>query len=147
MLLPSERAGVVATIDPDANTAATYVSDWVDMSKYPVVLAIILAGELGTSATLNAKLRQAKDGSGTDAKDISGKAIAELTEAGSDADKQVLINVREDELDTANGFGFVALSMTIGVATSDAGAVLLGFDPTYGFANDNDLASVDEIVN
>lgn len=147
MQLPSERAAVVATIDPDANTAATYVSDWVDMSKYPTVLAIILAGELGTSATLDAKLRQATDSSGTGAKDITGKAITQLTQAGTDSDKQALINVREDELDVENGFGFVALSMDIAVATSDAGAVLLGFDPTYGFADDNDLASVDEIVN
>ena len=29
--LPSERIAVVANIDPDAYTAATYTSDWVDM--------------------------------------------------------------------------------------------------------------------
>lgn len=147
MLLGSEVAGVVATIDPDAYAASTVVSDWVAMKSYPVVMAIILAGELGSSATLDAKVRQAKDGSGTDAKDITGKSIVQLTQAGTDSDKQAIINVREDELDVEGGFGYVAISMTIATATSDAGAVMLGFNPTYGFADDNDLASVDEIVN
>lgn len=144
--VPSECAGVVATIDPDAYTAATYTSDWVDMENYEQVLAIVMAGELGSSATLNAKLQQATDGSGTDAKDITGKAITALTQAGSDSNKQALINVRADELDVTNSFTHVALVMTVGTATSDAGAVLLGFQAHYDTANASDLASVDEIV-
>lgn len=147
MELGSELAGLVATIDPDAYTASTVVSDYVDMSLYPVLMAVVYAGDLGTSATLDAKLVQATDSSGTGAKDIADKAITQLTEAGTDSNKQAIINVREDELDIENGFGFVALSMTVAVATSDCGGAIYGFFPTYGFANDNDLASVDEIVN
>jgi hypothetical protein len=36
--------------------------------------------------------------------------------------------------------------MTIGTATSDAGAILIGVNPRNAPASDNDLAAVDEII-
>lgn len=144
--LASERAAVLATIDPDVTTASTVVSDYCDMSKFGRVMAILLAGTLGSSATLNAKLVQATDSGGTGVKDITGKAITELTEAGTDSDKQAIINCMAEELDVEGGFTHIALSVTLGVATSDLGAVVLGFDARHEPASDNDLASVDEIV-
>lgn len=147
MLSSYEGAAVVGTIDPDAYAASTVVSDYVDMTKFQEVMAVVMAGELGSSATLDAKLRQATDSSGTGVKDITGKAITQLTQAGTDSDKQAVIRVRSDELDVANRFTHVALSMTIGTATSDAGAILLGFMSRYQPGNSYDLATVDEIVS
>jgi hypothetical protein len=144
--LPSEIAAVCGTIDPDAYTAAPYTSDYINMANFQRGLAIIMAGTLGSSATLDAKLVQATDASGTAVKDITGKAITQLTEAGTDSDKQALINFTGADLDVANGFAFVAVVMTVGTATSDAGALLMGFDARYEPASDSDLASVDEIV-
>ena len=145
--LPSEKVAVLGTIDPDAYTAATYTSDWANAGLFRKMLAIIEAGDLGTSATLDAKLQQAQDASGTGVKDITGKAITQLTQAGTDSDKQALINLDASELDVDNGFEYVRISMTVATATSDCSAVLLGLEPRYGPANDNDLASVDEIVS
>lgn len=145
-ILPSKRAGVVGVIDPDAYAAGTYTTGWISMAEYRSIMAVIMAGDLGASATLDAKLQQATDGSGTGAKDIAGKAITQLTQAGSDSNKQAIINCRADELDVNNGFTHVRLSMTIGTATSDAGAVVLGMDSAYGPEDANDLATVDEIV-
>lgn len=144
--LPAERAAVVATIDPDAYTANTYTSDWVDMGRFASLMAIIMAGDLGTNATLDAKLQQATDDQGAGAKDITGKAITQLTQAGADSDKQAIINVRPEELDLDNEFRYVRLSATLATATSDFGAILLGFDTRHGIGSANDLASVDEIV-
>lgn len=141
---PSDRARVVATIDPDAYAAGTYTSDWVHMGLFDSMLAVVLAGDLGVGATLDAKLQQATDSAGTGAKDITGKAITQLTQAGTDSDKQALINCRSEELDVAGGFDYVRLSMTVATAASDCGAVVLGFDARYGPATD--LDSVDEIV-
>ncbi|MDN5849950.1 MAG: hypothetical protein L0H63_09995 [Nitrococcus sp.] len=146
-LLPSQQAAVVATIDPDATSASTVVSDYVDMEGFEALLAIVLAGALGTSATVDAKLVQATDASGTGSKDITGKAITQLTQAGTDDDKQALINLMADEMDHENDFTFAALSLTVATAACDVGAVVLGFYPHYGPANNNDLASVDEIVS
>ena len=140
---PSDVAPLMATIDPDAYAADTYVSDYVDMRNFHAAMAVVMAGTLGASATLDAKLVQATDASGTGAKDISGKAITQLVKA-TDDDKQAVINLRAEELDVDGGFTHVALSMTVGTATSDAGAVLLGLFARHEPAAD--LASVAEIV-
>jgi ethanolamine ammonia-lyase small subunit len=147
--LPSEKVAVLATIDPDAYsaiTAYTLTSDWADMTKYPEALAVIMVGTIATSGTVDAKLQQASSSTGAGAKDITGKSITQLTQAGTDSDKQALINVREDELDVANSFTHVRLAVKNATGAADFGAVLLGLSPTHGVANDNDLSTVDEIV-
>jgi len=147
-ILPSEACAVLATIDPDAYTANTYVSDYVDMGKFESVLICILVGEMTASATLDAVVKQATDSSGTSAKNLTAsKAITQLTQAGSDSDKQVLINVRAAELDLDNNFDHIAISVTTAAAAVDFGVVILGFNPRFAPASDNDLASVDEIVS
>lgn len=145
-LLPSQQAAVAAVIDPDVTAAGTVTSGWVDMADFESVMAIVFAGTLGSSATLDAKIEQATDGSGTGAKDITGKAITQLTQAGTDSDKQAIINVTADELDVDNLFTHVRLSITVATASSDAGGVVLGFYPHYGPASDSDASTVAEIV-
>lgn len=145
-LRPSDALAIVGNIDPDAYAASTVTSGWIDASKFDAFQAIVQAGDLGSSATLDAKLQQASDSGGTGAKDISNKAITQLTQAGSDSNKQVAINLRSDELDVANGFTHFRLSMTVATATSDCGGIVLGLVPRYGPASDNDAATVDEIV-
>ncbi|HEY7824691.1 MAG TPA: hypothetical protein VIG24_17755 [Acidimicrobiia bacterium] len=141
-ILLSDRVRVAGAIDPDAYAAGTVTTGWISMATYGSLLAIVMAGTLGSSATLDAKIEEAKDSSGTDAQDLTDKAITQLTQAGTDSDKQALINVRSDELSA--DFTHVRLSMTVGTATSDAGAVVLGGDARFEPATD--AASVDEIV-
>lgn len=143
---PSDRAAVVGVIDPDLNAAGAVSTGWVDASLFHSFLAVVMAGALGSSATLDAKLEQATDGSGTGAKDIAGKAITQLTDGGSDSDKQALINLFSDELDINNGFTHVRLTMTVATASSDSAGLLLGLDPRNDVASANDAATVDEIV-
>jgi hypothetical protein len=143
---PSDRVAVVGNIDPDVYTAGTYTTGWVDMAKFGAIMAIVQAGTLGSSATLDAKIQQATSAAGAGAKDITGKAITQLTQAGTDSDKQAIINLFADELDINNGFTHVQLSITVGTATSDAGAIVLGLDPRKDVASASDATTVDEIV-
>ena len=143
--LGSERAAVVAVVDPDANTAAAYTSAYVSMSTFEQVMAVVQTGVLGSSATVDFKLVQATDSSGTGSKDITGKAITQLVKASND-DDQAVINCRAEELDVANEFDHVAMVMTVGTATSDTSAIMIGMTPRHAPASDNDLASVQEIV-
>lgn len=143
----SDRAAVLGAIDPDAYGAGTYTTGWINMEDFGRVMAVVMAGTLGTSATIDAKIEQASDGSGTGAKDVSGKAITQLTQAGTDSDKQAVINVQATDLDLANSFTHLRLSITVGTAASDAGGLVIGFDPRNAPASDNDAATVDEIVN
>lgn len=141
---PSETAAVVATIDPASLTANTYVSDWVDASKFEQLLAVVLLGAITTNGTFDAKLVMSKASDGSSPADVPNKAVTQLTAAGTDSNKQVLINLRGDEI--TPGYRYVALSITTATAATIAAAALLGFNPDYGPASDYDLASVDEIV-
>lgn len=145
-LLPSERVAVVGMIDPDVNAAGTLETGWINMSDFQSIMAVIMAGTLGSSATLDAKLEQATNSSGSGAKDIDGAAISQLTQAGTDSDKQAVIQCNAEDLDLVNGFTHVRLSMTTATASSDSAAIVLGLDPRYAPASAHDLASVDEIV-
>ena len=147
-ILPSEAAAVLATIDPEAQGAATVVTDYCNLGLFESVMFILLVGEMAATSTVDAVIKQATDASGTSAKNLtSSKAITQLTQAGTDSDKQVIINVRAEDLDLDNDFDHVALSVTVGTAASDIACVALGFNPRFAPASDNDLASVDEIVS
>lgn len=141
----SHRAAIAAVIDPDVTTASTVESGWVDMSKFGCALAIVMAGTLGASATLDAKIEQATDGSGTGVKDVTGLAIDQMVKASND-DNQALINIRQSDMDFEGGFTHVRLSITVGTASSDAGGLIIGMDPVKDVASASDLASVVEIV-
>jgi hypothetical protein len=143
---PSDRAAILAAIDPDAAAAGTVNTAWIDVTNWQNLMAIVMAGDLGASATLNAKLEQATSNAGAGVKDVTGKAITVLTQAGTDSDKQAIVNCSQYDLDFANGFKFVRLSMTVAVAASEIGGLLLGFDPRYNTASDNDAASVKEVI-
>lgn len=145
-LKPSEQVAVVGNIDPASYAVSTVTSGWIAAKNFHEFLAVVQAGVLGAAATLDAKLQQASDSAGTGAKDITGKAITQFTKAGADDNKQALINLRPGELDKANGFTHFRLSMTVGVAASAAAGTVLGAGPRTGPAQDNDAATVDEIV-
>lgn len=144
---PSDRAAVVGVIDPDATVASTVTTGWISMLDYSNIMAIVMAGTLGAAATVDAKIEQATDASGTGVKDVTGALITQLTQAGGDSDKQAVINLNAEDLDVDGGFTHARLSVTVAVATSDVGAVVLGLDKRYLKASAGDLASVDEIVS
>lgn len=144
--VPSELIAVVDTIDPDANAAGTINGGYVAFKDFQHMMAIVLNGTMGSSGTLDFKLQQAQDASGTGVKDITGAAITQLTDAGSDSDKQAIINLRQDDLDIANDFTHVRMVLTTATATGDSAAILLGVNPVTAPASDYDDSTVDEIV-
>lgn len=121
----TEAVDVLATINPASyNSAQT--SAWVTLDKTDRLVAVAAVGAIAASGTLDMKLRQAKDASGTAAKDITGKAIVQVTQAGGGSNKVYAIEVRGIELDTENGFSHVAVVLTPAVAATIAGVLLLG---------------------
>lgn len=143
--LPSDGTAVLGVINPDATAVGTHTTDWIAMKDFAALMAVIMAGTLGTAATLDAKLEQATDAAGTGAKDVTGSAITQLTKAADDG-KQAVIQCYAEDLDIDNGFTHVRLSMAVGGATSDAGALVVGMTPRFGPASNADAATVAEIV-
>jgi len=141
----SDHTAILGTIDPASTAASTVLTAWVPVAKWHTIAAILQTGVLGAAATVDAKLRQATDSSGTGAKDITGKSITQLVKA-TDDNKQVVIECKADDLDTANSFTHVALSVTVGTAASLISAVLMGTNPRYLPASDFDDADVKQIV-
>jgi hypothetical protein len=140
----SEMLSVVATVDPDAYGTGTQNSDVIDMEQHQKVMFIVQAGTLGSSATLDFNVYGSAAVGMTSAALITGKSITQLTEAGTDADKQAIVEVTADEV-AAQGYRYIRGNLIIGTATSDAGLIALATSD-YSPASDYDLSSVDEIV-
>ena len=142
--LTTERAAVVAVIDPDSTGTGGTDSTEVDHSEWNTTQWTLMVGTMQATSTVDFKLQSASS-SGGSFSDITGKAITQLTAAGSDSDKQVIINLRADEL--TSGDRYVKGVVTVATANSDLGMLALGFDARYAPASDNDMSTVDEIVN
>lgn len=131
--LPSDRLALVGSIVPASHAPGPVSTGWVAAKDFDKFLAVVEGGVLGTDGTLDAKLEQASASDGTGVKDVTGKAITQIVASS----KQALINLRTDELDVANGFDYVRLTITIGDTTSPASAtslasgLLFGFDARY----------------
>lgn len=142
---PSDRASIQAKLDPVSQAAGTVTTGWVSMQTAEQILATLMVGALGASATVDAKLQQAQDSSGTGAKDIANKSITQLTKAGSNDNSEVQINCRSEELDVNGGFCFVRLSVTVGTAACLIAAVIQAFDARYAPATP--ITAVLQVVN
>lgn len=149
-ILPSNEAVLLAAINPLSATGQTLTSGWVSLANNAALQAIIQTGALSTTATVDAKLQQAQDDSGTGIKDISGKAITQLVDSTGD-NKQAIINCRGDELDVDNLFTHVRLSVTAGDTGSPTEATALVSGLVFGhhgrYQPTTDATSVAQVVS
>jgi len=139
----SDEIVVVGVINPTSQGAGALSTGWIDMQKYPQLLAVLAVGVLGASATCDAKLEQANTSGGGGVKDITGKAITQLTKAGSDDNKQVMINLQDQELDINAGFRWARLTVTVAVAASLTQAIVYAHGARFG--PEAQATTVDEI--
>lgn len=141
----SEALALVATIDPDAYTTGDQNSDAIDMENHRRVMFIVQAGTLGSSGTLDFAVYGDTSSGGSFTTAITGKSITQLTEAGTDDDKQAIVEVTAEEVNDQS-MRYIRGVLTVGVATSDAGMVALADASRFTPASAFDLATVDEIV-
>lgn len=150
---PSEKVALIACIDPDSydsmtiDTAATE-GDVIDMSKWHEVMVVLSVGTMESGATVNLDV---ESGATTTANTTTVKSIEQLTEAGSDGDSQVILNVRSDEIDDSHRY--LNVEVTIGVDSVDLCCHVFGLEPRFASPTDpndvdgdDDLSSVVEIV-
>lgn len=141
----SEAIALLANYNAASVSASTVTTGWISAANHERFLAMVSSGVLGSSATLDAKLQQASDSSGTGAKDITGKAITQIVKASGD-NKVAMINLKASELDVANGFTHFRLSMTVGTAASLLDAKVIGLVPRYEPNSAYNIAAVVETV-
>lgn len=147
ILAVSAAVAALATIRPEVHAAGAVSTPWVSLSDFKQIAALISVGALGAGGTIDAKLEQATDETGANAKDLDGAAITQLTQAGDDdSDKQVILECYDEDLDLKGKFTHVRLTVDVGTASCGFGATILGMDPRYAPASDHNPASVAEIV-
>jgi len=144
--LPTDRAATMAVVSPIQQGAGASTASWVDAANFRRMLATLVTGVLGSSATVDFKLQQATSSGGAGAKDITGAAIPQIVKASGD-NKVAQINLNTDSLDVANGFRYVSMIVTVGVASSYVAATLQGVDPFNGPASQVDPAADVQIVS
>lgn len=136
----AERVSIAAVIAPGSQTAGAKNSGWVNAAIFTKLMAIISTGTMGTGGTIDAKWQQASDSSGTGAADVAQGQLAQVVKASGD-NKQATMDLDVNRL-TDRTKAYVRLVMTVGIASSDASAIVLGLDARYGLGTDNDLATV-----
>ena len=143
-LLPIDVATVVGVIDPDAYSATAIASNIMALKDFRRFMAVVQVGDIVSTGTVDAKLVAYTSAGGAGAADITGATITQMTQAGSDSNKQAVINLNTDAL-AGTAYTHFGLTVTLGTAGADMGAIVLGFDPRHAPASDADAATVDSI--
>jgi hypothetical protein len=130
LMRPSDRVAVVAVLNPLSATTVQSTG-WFNMSLYENALAILDLGVIATNGTVDAKFQQATDSNGTGVKDITGKSVTQLTQAGTNSNNQALINLSAPDMDTNGGFNWARLTITPATAAALIQAIVLGFDAKF----------------
>lgn len=139
----SEVCAVVSTIDPQTVANVEKAGDYVDMGAWESVMFIFLTGDM-PAETVDFKLEQATSSGGAGKKDLVTATQLAASATTSD-NSQVVLEVRAEELDQANGFRYVRPRMITGGATGGPCACVgLGFNSRYGVGTD--LATVLQIA-
>lgn len=142
----SERIAVIGQISAQSSAAGTLSTAAIDTKLFNRVLFIVQVGAMTTNGTLDFSVKGDTASGGSYATTITGKSITQLTEAGTDANKIVLVEVTADEV-AAQGLRYLRGDAVTATAACLKSVIVLGANPRYHPASDNDLAAVDEIVN
>lgn len=136
----SEQVALIGALDPQDAGGGAVTSDWAPIKLFEHAFGLLLLG--ATDGTVDAKLQEASDSSGTGAADLTGKAITQLS--ATDDNKQAVIDVQASDL--SDGMTHVAMVVTGAGTANLVAAGIFGVNPRYAPASDNDVASVAEIV-
>lgn len=138
----TELNEIIAGLYPANKTPAAHNTAWTSMANHQRAIYIVRVGSMAATSTLDFKLQQATDSSGTDAKDISGKSITQLTQAGGDGSETVVVELRTEELDVDGGFDYVRGVLTVGTANVYCECIPIKFAANYPPVSTSALSEV-----
>jgi len=127
-----------ASYNSEQNTARFAVG------AYRRFLVILMVGAITSTGTLDIDIEQSDAASGGTTKNVTGKSITQLTQAGSDSNKIVAIEIASEELDTNGGFAWLNVELTPLTAASICGVLVLAGDARHQPVS---VANWDEVKN
>lgn len=122
-----EIVAPLATVQPQS-TNTEVSSSWVSAANYHRFAAILWTGAIASTGTLNFKVEQATDGSGSNAKNL----IVATALTDDDDNKRIALLFDAEDMDQDNGFKFLRLTVTAATAASLVHAELFGYNPRFG---------------
>ena len=133
-------SSTVAQID-----AGTHATGYIAAEHWDYLLFVVSTTDASADTTVDFKVQQAADASGTGVADITGLAITQGTAAATA--EQYMVWVRSTDITDANTH--VRGLATLGNGTVGATTVVnvFGFCPNYTPASNYDAATVIEIVS
>lgn len=113
--LLTENAIFTLALDPASRDETT--GSGIYTGTYTQVLGeyitfLVLVGAVTSGDTIDFQVLQATDGSGTSAKNVTSAALTQITATGGS--KLYAVSIKADQLDGANGFGYVTGKLTVG---------------------------------
>ncbi len=138
----SERNEFLAHLPADSETTEVNTA-WVSLANYHRAVILVSVGDMAASSTLDIDIEQATDSGGTGVKNITGKSITQLTQAGTDSNKIVIIEIQSEELDVASDFDHIRVEVTPAVGAVEFAVFVLGFEPRFAPVS---TTAIDEIV-
>jgi hypothetical protein len=136
--LPSDRIGVVGTIDPQTVVNTEVFSDVVDMNNFDQACFILLTGDMANE-TVTFRVVESATSGGTYTL-VTGKSKAYTASATANDNVQCQINLKASEL--SSGMKFVKAGAVTGGASGGMMAVVaLGLKPVSVVASDLDIAT------
>ena len=116
---------------------------WIPFDDFNRIMSVTLPSNFGVGATFDFKYLQATDSSGSNMKDIPGKAFTQLT--SNPGNLPGILELGHSDLDIANGFTHVAVQWTVGVANVDFALLTLAGGVVYGPASQLNTATYETI--
>lgn len=111
---------------PASRTVAATGSTYIDMAGFEVGVVLVDIGAMAANATFDAQVVQATAAAGTGTKSLAGAVLVQLVQTPTDgSNKLYAIEFRTAQLDIANGFHFVHITITPATAAVIGGVVLI----------------------
>ena len=123
------------TVPPAVKSAAgEQVSSYVSLANYHRAVLVIQTGAIAATGTVIVRLLQATDTAGSSPKGIPTTATQDKitsTLVTGDANSVIVIELRTEELDVANGYDCVAVGYDVDTDTVALSMVLFGIEPRF----------------
>lgn len=130
----SEVMALLYNLAPvSVSSGAEVFTSYVSMANYHRAAIVLHTGVMAGSSTIDAVVHQATTtgGAGPAKHLTTSKAITQLTQAGGDSGKDVIIEIQSEELDVTNGYHCIALGYTVGAAASIMSIEIYGVEPRF----------------
>jgi hypothetical protein len=126
----------------DSQGAGTATTVWIPIKEFKRAAVFVSVGDMGTNSTVDVKVQSATSAAGAGADDISGAALTQFTQAGTDQSNTTgLIDIDLENV-VSDGDTHIGVVLTVGTAASEV-CILTAL---YGAENSDQATGADETV-